>query len=986
MPTGTRRAAPGSCPVLIGNVCLVVGTIFALLLASTTLYQIEAKHERAKPPTRNATEPLVYKRLRFEDEALQVLNRFKKYFAIDERQVRFSFNETLLADEDHPSNRTELVEHSYYQNDHIEATSLAHDDLVFEAIDASYLTKLIPYFVQSYDNKKDLARAIDKRLVSRSRCDKEMDYLMEQLAKFEHARFDTTRKAGAQLSTSLNAEVLTLLDAFGSEQPGLLMGNHYWPGNWRQCRKSRLFHRDQYHVERSVDFTARYCVASLRSKRWDKLVANRKRELEAEKHFEDDNQRYNYARFHRLQIGVCLPESCDSRLISRRHDDLYKLTVHKLSEPLRSYDLVDLYCLPDETSELRKLEPAAIGLLVFVGVWVSLVALATTLDLLARRRKRSSSPTTHAKSAATTKTTAEKLIDCMSYVRNLERVFETESLKPKPVAIMTVTSTSEHHQASGKHSALTRVTATCRPGQQARTKMQVDRLQFLNCAKVIATMSIVLGHVAMLLKHMDKYTLDYDCVNVWLLHFQFSAVFFVDWHFVISGFLATYIAFSARRVERHTAWSWLGTIVHRYLRLAPLYLLLFWYSQSLFMHTGDGPLWDYATSNQTVRATCRRESFIYPLTLTSNLHPIYEECVMPSWYLSCDFQFFLLTPFLLALLYKSPLLGWLVSLGTIGASVAARLHRYLTDERAQLLGLMRPRYDLYQRNNWDIYPTYIYPQYRIGSYLVGVLAGHYVYMVLSGRWSSLLINKQDQQATSSTTSSKSRSASAASKQSSGTNFYLYLTWGIALFILFYMFIATWFLLYAFPRELEPYADYIGPVVYSISHVTAATGFALFLTCMVLGKFTTVRYFMSLPFWSVLSRFNFIIFIAQIEAINWISGSSDSLIELNNIETFKYSMCLLCVLYLVSGILTPLFEIPIGLLERNFVSPLFALAPAQPSQQQHQQAAQKSHTEPLGLGSPVPTRRNNTVATADAKQAYELGQIAAGESTRLVGSQ
>jgi hypothetical protein len=997
-------------------------SLFVALVAFCNLVadQVAARREPIKS-TINASDPLVYKRLRLEEDSLQTLNRFQKYYAIDEHLVRFSVNETRLADEDHPSNRTVLVEYSYYQNDNIEASHLNYDDLVFEAIDGAYLTKVIPYFVHSYDDKRDLARASDKRLVSRSLCNKELDYMMEQLHKLERARIGPSPRAGPQLSRSFNAEILTLFDSFGVEQPGLLLGNHYWPGNWRQCGKSRIFHRDRLNPERTVDFRARYCVASLRSKRWDKLVAERIAELDPKRHFLYDSQRQNYARYHRIQIGVCLPESCDSRTKSFRYDDIHRLAVHKLSEPLRSYDLYDLYCLPDETSELRKLEPQAWALILFLSMWVGAVVLATVLDLRTRRRRHQQAA---AKSGGgqrgrrqATTSSLDKLIDCMSFMKNLERLFETDSCQPKLVPV-TIAIEHQHQHTAGEQQVLARtsVAAMCRPdsrapagaGTGAGQEMQVDKIQCLNCLKVVATLSIVMGHCAMLFKHIDKYTLDYDCLNQWLLHFNFSSAFFVDWHFVMAGFLATYVPFRARRIERHTSWSWLGTIVHRYVRLAPLYILLFLCSRYLVMHLSDGPLWDYGTSNQTVRSVCRQESILYPLTLTSNLHPIYEECVMPSWYLSCDFQCFLVTPFLLTILYKSPLLGWLVALGTIGASVAARFHRYLTDPRAQLLSLMRPRYDLYQRNNWDMYITYLFPQYRVGSYLVGILAGHYVYMVLAGRWHSPLLAKSIQPAavvtgqpllavpplgSASNKGNNSSSNTAITRKTYGEQFYRYAARLMGACILLYSFFATWFLMYTIPNELEPYSNYITSVIYAGSHVSVSFGFALFAISIILGEFDSLKRFMSLPFWSVLARFNYIIFIGQIEVIQWLSGSSDSLVELNNIELIKFYTSVLVFVYIVSAVLTPMLEIPIGLLERQFIAPLFAPKSSAPANNHnYQQAGAGSETSPAGLASPVPPRRNNNAgattrtdghSTKQNNQPYEMGQIAAGESTRLV---
>lgn len=853
----------------------------------------------------NVTDPLIYTKLRFDRNYLQIYRKFQKYLARDEKKLTIRFNETADV------NKTRLIEYTYYENDQVDAASFTQDDLIFEALDMAYKSRLLPVYIFNYDNKEDLIKASDTKLVSAKRCERDMNYLIDRLDDMQRSRVGIK-------DIPFSPELAAFFDSFASEEPGLLLGNYHWIGNWRQCKKRLIFNLDKSNLSNTINFKGRYCIASIRSKNWKTKANERKYEL-IKNFFKYPEQQYDYERFFRIQVGICLPESCDSRLIDSRRDDIHKMAVFKLSEPLRSYELADLFCLPDETSELRKIEPSG-KLFIFVAlIWCLTIMMATIYDC--NWPKQVAEPNCNGSMLTVT----DKLISSLSLIQNFKRLIETESIK------------SASSRANNKNNKTTPSTSdlgqSCGSGKvkliSERNKLAPSDLLFLNAIKVISMPLILFGHVGMLFKHLDRYVLDYEAVDSDLVfHFQASTPFYVDWFFVITGFLTTYLMFVTKKVERNTLIQWAYTLFHRYWRLAPIYLLLFWFSKSVFMYTSYGPIWDYGTSNMTLRSICRRESWLWPITLTSNLHPLHEECIMPAWYVASDMQFYLMTPFLLVLLYKSPLLGWLVALGTIGASISLRLHRYLTDPRAQPLELMRPRYDLYMRNNWDMHPTYLYPHYRISTYLIGVLAGHYTFMVLSGKWRSPIYYDHPDGESASPINNNYRNKSS----SNNYRFRSWLrlaAWLFGFQLLVSMMFATWFISDLFPVSLEPHVKYFTALIYAFDHSASGLGMALVLTTMALGQFKRLKQLMSHPNWTVLSRINFVAFIIQVELIYWLIQSSDQTLELSHLELVKIFLYLYCFTYVFAAILTVLLEFPLAQLERQFLAPLFVGPPKRP---------------------------------------------------------
>lgn len=856
----------------------IVLAIFSLI--SLSQFKLTLANESTKV---NATNPLIYTKLRFDDNYLQIYRRYQKIDTYKEKKANVKVERLL------DNNRTKEVIYKYYENPEVEASNITYDDLILDALDRTYKTRLMPSYVFSYDNEEDRRKASDPNLVSSAQCGIEMDYLSSQMYSLQ--------QSGDLSKRVISPELGAFFDAYAGSEPGVLQGNSYFIGNWRQCYASHIFDLDKKNISNTISFKGRYCIASFKSHNWGPKIKRMTQEL-MNTYFKYPEQQYDYARFFKIQVGICLPESCDSRIIDTRRDDIRRLASHKLQEPIKYYYLDDLYCLPDETSELRKLDSSGWIFVICCIAWTSLILFATFCEYLQLK----SGLTSANKKTTKPKSGLEKMVSAMSLISNYRRLTETASLQPTKKKMANITKNGQVLvEGDGK-------------GKEPVDRPRPSDLLFLNFFKTFCMPLMVYGHCGMFTLYLDKNPLDYDFFQSNLaLHFHASGVFFVDWFFVMTGFITTYVLFSTARVEKNDLIQWLYTVFHRYWRLAPLYTFVFLFCQHVFHQTAYGPIWDYGTNNMTIRGICKRESVIYPLTMTSNWHPFHEECIMPSWYISNDFQFYLITPFILIMLAKWPLGGWSATVGIIISCNFLRMYRYLVDPHAIPIDLMRPRNDLVMRNNWDMHPTYLYPHYRIDSYLVGILAGHYAFMVLSNKWSSILYWDGP--------SSKGPIEPHWFRRALRTGI-----WLTGFNIAVSMTVCTWLLGALFPEALEPYALYFTALSYGTCHTLTSSGLAMMFVTFMFGQFKTLKELISNPIWSVISRYNFFVFLIQVEVIYWVVQSGDHPAEASLRDVLEMTIVVTILCYAISIFLTFWLEHPLSHLEHEFVRATLMPAP------------------------------------------------------------
>ncbi|ENN80911.1 hypothetical protein YQE_02699, partial [Dendroctonus ponderosae] len=209
-----------------------------------------------------------------------------------------------------------------------------------------------------------------------------------------------------------------------------------------------------------------------------------------------------------------------------------------------------------------------------------------------------------------------------------------------------------------------------------------DQVLVIHGLRVISMMWIVAGHS--FVSKEDKV----DNVEA-TLRFQFSRKSFyittaylaVDTFFFLSGFMLPYQYLKAKpqplkeHVKRVPA-----LILHRYVRqvlatyisaLTPVAFVAFITFTSVFKHLGNGPLFHLALKQE--RDYCLDYWWSY-FTYLQNYVNHQDVCLVHTWYISADWQMFLISPLILipvALAVRRHFKAVMVGLGVVNVLVAA---------------------------------------------------------------------------------------------------------------------------------------------------------------------------------------------------------------------------------------------------------------------------------------------------------------------------
>jgi len=147
----------------------------------------------------------------------------------------------------------------------------------------------------------------------------------------------------------------------------------------------------------------------------------------------------------------------------------------------------------------------------------------------------------------------------------------------------------------------------------------------------------------------------------------FSAELAVDSFFWLSGFLAAYVTYKVAAAASAKLWV-PAAVVHRYLRLTPVYafVLIFWWK--VLRVAGEGAQWQTLEGEYDQCAKWWWTNMLY----VNNLVPFHAPagCYGVTWYLPNDMQFFLLLPFFVLLHHKSKRAGYFAIAASCVASIA----------------------------------------------------------------------------------------------------------------------------------------------------------------------------------------------------------------------------------------------------------------------------------------------------------------------------
>ncbi|EGG16462.1 hypothetical protein DFA_09000 [Cavenderia fasciculata] len=179
----------------------------------------------------------------------------------------------------------------------------------------------------------------------------------------------------------------------------------------------------------------------------------------------------------------------------------------------------------------------------------------------------------------------------------------------------------------------------------------------LDGVRFFSTCWVVMGHSLLFNIQMGYDNLEYVTTNV-ISSFPFSLIsageFAVDTFFMLSGFLVFHSLLQQLEKASYidgAKWKfWLKYVVHRFIRLSPLYFFMLFVFWKLSPQFGFGPWW---FGYNAVTFGCDQywwTNLLYINTL--NPPTMGNECMAWSWYLGNDMIYYIFVAPLAALLYK----------------------------------------------------------------------------------------------------------------------------------------------------------------------------------------------------------------------------------------------------------------------------------------------------------------------------------------------
>lgn len=643
--------------------------------------------------------------------------------------------------------------------------------------------------------------------------------------------------------------LLRLVDSFGRPEAGILSGNQFWLGSYSGCLNYKLSPSNNDQPIRG-----QYCLGITQYPNWNPLDSKTA-----------------------VKVGLCLPETCTSSMLNDNPDLLHQVeTMMKYqfgaSKAFDRLKLREVYCLPHETSQVRRYSTSALVFFVFTGTFVALSMLATLIDYLTAKlpADRSAQLTNNTRP---TRGKRQIIIEAFSLSRNLHKLLSIRTVPMKQQSHGQVNDNSSH---SDEHNLSS---ASSDDGETVPRAF--DKQTFLNSTtglKCIGLFWIICAHTFLVAPITSNNLIDSDeLTKTYLADIFLTAHLVVDTFFALSGVLAAYLIFS-EDISRIETKHWLVLTVHRYWRLTPIYLINYWFTKSVGSAINTGPMWDYGTAEASPRLNCARESWLEAIFHMSDFKSPKEHCVPFAWFIANGIKFWLVTPIFLILIHKSLRRGYTVIIGTILANIVL-VTTLALQSKVDIKSVIefKPESANNMLNNMG--EVYTRPYSRIGTYLIGLLAGHLMYLVDT--------NKLEV------------------KLSKNANIIIWTIFSVTVIVL------TFMLKIARGMELEEAAI---PWVFALSSAIVRPLWALctcwFVFAMSIGQIKWMTRFLSANIWRVLVRLSFCAYLVQGEVIAQLFLSTHSATPFTYKDMISLSIVTIVLTLFFSSLVVLFVEYPL----------------------------------------------------------------------------
>ncbi|KAI5738450.1 hypothetical protein M8J77_007250 [Diaphorina citri] len=393
---------------------------------------------------------------------------------------------------------------------------------------------------------------------------------------------------------NLTLWALKMLDSSALTPSGLLSANMYQLGNFDECVNIVL---------PSHGLQGQYCLASATFSPTKASYASfydgdHSRDFVRPGAFDfvwdsvkenRDPAKVSRNKFH---WALCIPSSCTAKDLQVTLDQALSTLTHK-------YHIHFNVTVPEKNCYVKRTdEVLPVGFWVLTAVTlllVSLVCLATCYDLVVFRRNDN---TEHNQ-------TLKKWLIPFSGLSNMEKLGS--------------------------------------PNDQAE-------FSIIHALKAISMCQIIVGHRNMnVLGNVTfnpEFTEEKSSQLVWSYFNNGTLV--VDTFFLVGGFLTFYFIFFELD-KRKGQINYLVVFLYRFIRVTPVYAFVIFFYMYMLPHMNDGPLWRDIIGRESNR--CQKNWWSNLLYINNYYHED-EQCMVQSWYLSCDFHFFIAGTFLTYLVWR----------------------------------------------------------------------------------------------------------------------------------------------------------------------------------------------------------------------------------------------------------------------------------------------------------------------------------------------
>lgn len=471
----------------------------------------------------------------------------------------------------------------------------------------------------SYSNKRDLI-ASGWPVSNQTKCGQQLAWIIKNLEL----------NPNYSLQKGLTGYELTnLMDSFGKPESGHYSGAFNWLGSHRLCEKVSLDHGN---------IKTRYCVGKMRPKWWP--------------------QNETIYPKTRIRLGLCIPETCDTLSFQVHKDNIEKLAKFELPKLYQTgLDFDSMFCLPDERSPIRQIPKSGYIYLSVVSIWLVLVTIGTVsyefLFHKRRVRRRMEAMETNTSRVSDFDVRIFKiniLTDSRKEMDNELVKFNTEQLSSKSLIEDFCDAISIRSCIKSFKSNNFRVNYN----QGHRVKVDLGVLDSVKCAM---TLLVILGHSGYLSSIYSRslvYRIELNSGILGRLCLSVSRC--VDTFFLIFGLLTTYTLMNKYKLKQLSNPAlWFGINLGITARIAPIFMLVYWYSKSISPYLGSGPWWDYGVDKFSMKGVCMSDPWWKSIPLFGSYgSPPVPACNLPGWFIVSYTQISLLLPLITYIICKLP--------------------------------------------------------------------------------------------------------------------------------------------------------------------------------------------------------------------------------------------------------------------------------------------------------------------------------------------